>query len=50
MTGRNARNHTFDGRLQLLEYVPTVLAGPPGVSSPADEATSDVLRKREEQW
>ena len=20
----------FDGRLQLLEYVPTVLAGPPG--------------------
>ena len=24
-------NHrTFDGRLQLLEYVPTVLNGPPG--------------------
>ena len=23
-------NGTFDGRLQLLEYVPTVLAGPPG--------------------
>ena len=22
---------TFDGRLQLLEYVPTVLDGPPGV-------------------
>ena len=22
-------SHTFDGRLQLLEYVPTVLAGPP---------------------
>ena len=21
----------FDGRLQLLEYVPTVLEGPPGV-------------------
>jgi hypothetical protein len=21
---------TFDGRLQLLEYVPTVLTGPPG--------------------
>jgi dihydrofolate reductase len=21
---------TFDGRIQLLEYVPTVLAGPPG--------------------
>ena len=25
-------NRTFDGRLQLLEYLPTVLAGPPGVS------------------
>jgi hypothetical protein len=24
-------SHTFDGRLQLLEYVPTVLEGPPGV-------------------
>jgi dihydrofolate reductase len=23
-------SHLFDGRLQLLEYVPTVLAGPPG--------------------
>jgi dihydrofolate reductase len=23
-------NRTFDGRAQLLEYVPTVLAGPPG--------------------
>jgi dihydrofolate reductase len=23
-------HRTFDGRLQLLEYVPTVLAGPPG--------------------
>jgi dihydrofolate reductase len=23
-------NRTFDGRLQLLEYRPTVLAGPPG--------------------
>ncbi|HEY1316872.1 MAG TPA: dihydrofolate reductase family protein, partial [Gaiella sp.] len=23
-------SRTFDGRLQLLEYVPTVLAGPPG--------------------
>jgi hypothetical protein len=22
-------SRTFDGRLQLLEYVPTVLAGPP---------------------
>ena len=28
-------SHTFDGRIQLLEYVPTVLAGPPGT----DEAT-----------
>lgn len=27
-------SRTFDGRLQLLEYVPTVLSGPPG-SSPA---------------
>jgi hypothetical protein len=23
---------TFDGRIQLLEYAPTVLAGPPGTS------------------
>jgi dihydrofolate reductase len=23
-------NRTFDGRIQLLEYVPTVLTGPPG--------------------
>jgi hypothetical protein len=23
-------SQTFDGRLQLLEYVPTVLTGPPG--------------------
>jgi dihydrofolate reductase len=28
-------HRTFDGRLQLLEYVPTVLDGPPG-SNPAD--------------
>ena len=26
-------SHTFDGRLQLLEYVPTVLAGPHGSSN-----------------
>ena len=26
---------TFDGKLQLLEYVPTVLSGPPG-SGPTD--------------
>ncbi|HAG61037.1 MAG TPA: deaminase [Arthrobacter bacterium] len=25
---------TFDGRLQLLEYVPTVLSGPPGSGQP----------------
>ena len=24
-------SRTFDGRIQLLEYVPTVLNGPPGV-------------------
>jgi dihydrofolate reductase len=29
------KSHTFDGRLQLLEYVPTVLAGPPGTDSDA---------------
>jgi len=23
-------SRTFDGRTQLLEYVPTVLSGPPG--------------------
>jgi dihydrofolate reductase len=28
-------SHTFDGRLQLLEYVPTVLDGPPGSTKPA---------------
>jgi dihydrofolate reductase len=27
-----ASSRTFDGRLQLLEYVPTVLAGPLGTS------------------
>ncbi len=27
-------SQTFDGRLQLLEYVPTVLAGPPGADGP----------------
>ena len=26
-------SRTFDGRLQLLEYVPTVLDGPPGVGN-----------------
>ena len=28
-------SHTFDGRLQLLEYVPTVLTGPPGTTADA---------------
>jgi len=28
-------SRTFDGRLQLLEYVPTVLAGPPGTTKAA---------------
>jgi dihydrofolate reductase len=28
-------SRTFDGRIQLLEYVPTILAGPPG-TNPAD--------------
>jgi dihydrofolate reductase len=26
-------SRTFDGRIQLLEYVPTILAGPPGTST-----------------
>jgi dihydrofolate reductase len=26
-------SRTFDGRIQLLEYVPTILAGPPGTDS-----------------
>jgi hypothetical protein len=25
-------SRTFDGRIQLLEYVPTVLTGPPGAT------------------
>ena len=29
-------NRTFDGRLQLLEYVPTVLVGPPDADSQTD--------------
>jgi hypothetical protein len=32
-------SRTFDGRIQLLEYVPTVLAGPPG----RDKANWDVV-------
>jgi dihydrofolate reductase len=26
-------SRTFDGRIQLLEYVPTILAGPPGTDA-----------------
>jgi hypothetical protein len=26
-------SRTFDGRIQLLEYLPKVLSGPPGTSS-----------------
>jgi riboflavin biosynthesis pyrimidine reductase len=29
-------SRTFDGRLQLLEYAPTVLAGPPGTHQADD--------------
>ena len=25
-------SRTFDGRIQLVEYVPTILAGPPGTN------------------
>ena len=31
-------SRTFDGRLQLLEYVPTVLDGPP-VNGPPDSGS-----------
>jgi dihydrofolate reductase len=33
-------SRTFDGRLQLLEYVPTVLMGPPGTTRADDSARS----------
>jgi hypothetical protein len=26
-------SRTFDGRIQLLEYIPTILAGPPGANT-----------------
>jgi dihydrofolate reductase len=29
-------SRTFDGRIQLLEYVPTILAGPPGTDTTRD--------------
>ena len=31
-------SRTFDGRLQLLEYIPTVLDGPPGVGEHSQDA------------
>jgi dihydrofolate reductase len=33
-------NRTFDGKLQLLEYAPRVLAGPPGVHSQPQPSSS----------
>jgi hypothetical protein len=30
-------SRTFDGRIQLLEYAPTVLAGPPGSPTIAEQ-------------
>src|SRR5215211_7388393 len=33
ITGKTGRDRIFDGRLQLLEYVPRVLAGPPGATT-----------------
>ena len=32
-------SRTFDGRLQLLEYVPTVLDGPPGAGDSVPDQT-----------
>ena len=34
---------TFDGRLQLLEYVPTVLDGPPGDGAAEGRMTEEIL-------
>ena len=33
-------SRTFDGRIQLLEYVPRVLAGPPATNSPTPVSSS----------
>jgi dihydrofolate reductase len=33
-------SRTFDGRIQLLEYVPTILAGPPGTTQSTPSSTS----------
>jgi dihydrofolate reductase len=34
------RSHTFDGRLQLLEYVPRILTVPPSTTRPSSETTA----------
>jgi hypothetical protein len=39
-------SRTFDGRLQLLEYVPTVLAGPPGTPGPDGWGTFNAREAR----
>ena len=31
------RSRTFDGRIQLLEYEPTVLSGPPSTDAPSTD-------------
>jgi dihydrofolate reductase len=33
-------SRTFDGRIQLLDYVPTILAGPPGTTQSTPASTS----------
>ena len=37
-------SRTFDGRTQMLECVPTVLAGPPGTNDAAPDSTASVRR------
>jgi dihydrofolate reductase len=40
-------SRTFDGRIQLLEYVPTVLARPPGTNNASagrDDTSGEVIR------
>ena len=39
-------SRTFDGRLQLLEYLPTVLNGPPSGITPRREPRQTVSRPR----
>jgi hypothetical protein len=34
-------SRTFDGRIQLLEYVPTIVAGPPGTSAAPSRSSSN---------